>query len=68
MHCDVKNIYDVKSSAVWNQFGTRYIIYTKTKKKSEYSDRVLNGEKGTFVPLVFTTSGGMGGESVRKKQ
>ena len=25
MHCDVKNIYDVKYSAVWNQFGTNRI-------------------------------------------
>ena len=29
-------------------------------KKVEYEERVLNSEKATFTPLVFTTSGGMG--------
>ena len=37
----------------------------ENEKKSEYSDRVLNVEKGTFVPLVFTTSGGMGPECLK---
>ena len=30
------------------------------KKKDLYKERVLQSEKGSFVPLVFTTSGGMG--------
>ena len=34
----------------------------KTKKKNLYNDRILNVEKATFTPLVFTTSGGMGPE------
>ena len=29
-------------------------------KKAEYEERVLQSEKGSFVPLIFTTSGGMG--------
>ena len=29
-------------------------------KKREYEERVLQTEKGSFVPLVLTTSGGMG--------
>ena len=31
-------------------------------KKREYNDRVINAEKGTFTPLVFSTTGGMGQE------
>ena len=34
----------------------------ETLKKVEYEERVLNSEKATFTPLVFTTSGGMGPE------
>lgn len=29
-------------------------------KRSAYEERVLQAEKGSFVPLIFTTSGGMG--------
>ena len=37
----------------------------ENEKKAEYNDRVLNVEKGTFVPLVYTTSGGMGPECLK---
>eukprot|EP00794_Sanderia_malayensis_P001042 gene1042-370_t len=36
-----------------------YPSHEKEKMKS-YNDRVLQVEKGSFVPLVYTTSGGMG--------
>ena len=32
------------------------------EKKKLYNDRVLEVEKASFVPLVFTTTGGMGPE------
>ena len=35
----------------------------ETRKKSEYNARVINVEKGTFTPLVFSTTGGMGVEA-----
>ena len=35
------------------------------KKKRQYATRVLEIEKGTFTPLVFTTTGGMGEECLR---
>ena len=35
------------------------------EKKRDYSDRVIHTEKGTFTPLVFTTTGGMGPECTR---
>ena len=34
----------------------------ETEKKHLYSRRVLDIEHGTFTPLVFTTTGGMGKE------
>ena len=33
------------------------------QKKRAYNTRVINVEKGTFTPLVFSTSGGMGPEA-----
>ena len=32
------------------------------KKEREYNSRVLNVEQGTFTPLVFSTTAGMGRE------
>ena len=37
----------------------------RTKKKRQYATRVLETEKGTFTPLVFPTTGGMGEECLR---
>ena len=35
------------------------------EKKNEYGDRVRNCERGTFSPMIFTTTGGMGPECER---
>ena len=35
------------------------------EKKTKYNQRIIHVEKATFVPLVFTTSGGMGPECER---
>ena len=37
-------------------------VYKKNEneKMKAYNDRILQIEKGSFVPLVYTTSGGMG--------
>ena len=32
------------------------------EKKRKYNDRVMNNERGTFTPLVYSTSGGLGNE------
>ena len=42
-------------------------VYEKNEneKKAAYMDRVINVEKGTFVPLVFSTSGGMAPECMK---
>ena len=35
------------------------------EKKRQYNNRILQVEKGSFSPLIFSTSGGMGPESTR---
>ncbi|KAK3735137.1 hypothetical protein QZH41_000006 [Actinostola sp. cb2023] len=37
----------------------------ENEKKRMYSKRVMEIEQGTFTPLVFTTTGGMGNECLR---
>jgi hypothetical protein len=34
-------------------------------KKREYNDRIMHVEKGTFSPLIFSTTGGMGPECTK---
>ena len=34
----------------------------ESEKKRQYNDRVINVERGTFTPLIFSTFGGMGKE------
>ena len=35
------------------------------EKKLLYNDRIINTERGTFTPLVFSTTGGMAPECAR---
>ena len=44
-----------------NRQKTLQEIYAEHERQKmvSYNDRVLQVEKGTFVPLVYTTSGGM---------
>ena len=37
----------------------------ENEKKQTYNDRILNVEKGSFSPLIFSTTGGMGPECTR---
>ena len=40
------------------------ILYDHAEKQKvrAYNDRIVNVEHGTFVPLIFSTSGGIGGK------
>ena len=42
-------------------------LYEKheNEKKAAYNERILQIEKGSFTPLVFSTTGGMGPESIK---
>ena len=37
----------------------------ENEKKRKYASRILEYEQGTFTPLVFSTTGGMGEECAR---
>ena len=41
------------------------IVYDRAEKQKvrAYNDRIVNVEHGTFVPLIFSTSGGIGGQA-----
>ena len=57
--------FDVRISnpnAPSNRSLTLTAVYSKNEKEKmkAYGDRVLQVEKGSFVPLVYTTTGGMG--------
>ena len=65
-----RSFYDVRvthPNCPSNVYKTIPQLYEKheSEKKAEYSERVLEVEKGSFTPLVFTTSGGMGPECAR---
>ena len=62
-----KTLFDVR---VTHQTADSYmtksleVLYAENEnqKKRAYNDRVINVEKATFTPLIFTTTGGMGPE------
>ena len=41
------------------------IVYDRAEKQKvrAYNDRIVKVEHGTYVPLTFSTSGGMGGQA-----
>ena len=47
--------------------STQKAIYRRleNEKKSKYAERIIEIEKGTFTPLVFSTLGGAGMEAER---
>ena len=62
--------FDVRISnpnAPSNRSLTLAGVYTKNEKEKmkAYGDRILQIEKGSFVPLVYTTTGGMGPQCER---
>ena len=61
---DVRVIHPQAQS---NANSSLYQMYRKheMEKKNKYNDRVLQVEKATFTPLVFSTTGGMGNEAVK---
>ena len=56
-HPNADSYMDKSFSAIYKQ--------NENQKKLEYNDRVLNNERASFTPLVFTTTGGMGPECDR---
>ena len=51
-------IYDL-----WPGLKQRYLNTKMPKRWNIYEERIIESEKASFTPLIFTTSGGMGPES-----
>ena len=65
-----KAFFDIRvlntlASSNWTKDLTQMYIAHENEKKKEYNQRILDIEKGTFTPLVFSCSGGAGPEAVK---
>ena len=57
MHPNSPSYIDKTPEQIYNQH--------EREKKRTYNDRVLQVEKGSFTPLIFSTTGGMGPECTK---
>ena len=61
---DIRVTHPTADSHMMKSLKTLYREHENQKKRS-YNDRIINVERATFTPLVFTTTGGMGPECYR---
>ena len=61
---DVKVIHPTADSHLRKDLAKLY-VEGEQEKKRKYQDRIINVEKATLTPLVFTTTGGMSPECKR---
>ena len=61
---DVRITHPTSQSHMRKSMETLY-RENEREKKSLYNDRIINTERGTFTPLVFSTTGGMAPECTR---
>ena len=59
---DIRVFYPHASSCLQRPLPNLYSSF-ETKKKREYNERVLHVDRGTFSPLVFSSTGGAGHEA-----
>jgi hypothetical protein len=64
---DVRVFYPLASSYLHRPISSLYHS-TERAKKLEYGDRITQVERGTFTPLVFSSTGGMGKETAAAMQ
>ena len=58
-------IFNPNSESYKLQTLSKLYVQHENQKKRHYLNRILQVEKGTFSPLVYTTTGGMGPEATR---
>ena len=58
-------VFHPNSASYANTDPQQLYIQQEREKKRMYNDRILQVEKGSFSPLIFSTTGGMGPESTR---
>ena len=61
---DIRSMHLNASSYVDKSINQVYITHEKGKKRA-YNKRVIQMEKGTFTPIVMSTSGGFGNDADR---
>ena len=61
---DVKIFHPNCQSFVDMEIGKAY-VHHQNIKKNKYKERVLNVERGSFTPIILTTTGGIGPEANR---
>ena len=61
---DVRVMHPNSASYKDTKIDDLYIQH-ETEKKRTYNHRIMHVEKGSFSPLVFSTTGGMGPEATR---
>ena len=59
---DIRVLNPLAQSNVGKDLNQMYVSHEKSKKR-EYNSRILQVEKGSFVPLVFGCTGGAGPEA-----
>ena len=58
-------VFHPNSESYLNNTPEQLYIQKENEKKNDYNDRVLQVEKGSFTPLIFSTTGGMGPEATK---
>ena len=61
---DIKIFHPNCQSYVDMDIGKAY-VHHQNVKKHDYKERVLNVERGSFTPIIFSTTGGVGPEANR---
>ena len=64
-HMDKRHFFDVKVFNPFAKFNQKFALascftHHERQKKRAYEQRVVEVENGSFTPLVFSTTGGMG--------
>ena len=62
--CDVR-VFDPNCKSYCQKDPASVYKLHENSKKAEYSDRVLNVERASFTPLIYSTTGGWGKEITR---
>ena len=58
-------VFHPNSPSYLNTSPEQLYLQHEREKKRVYNDRVLQVEKGSFSPLIFSTTGGMGPEATK---
>ena len=58
-------VFHPNSPSYIDKTPNQIYLQHENEKKRKYNDRVLQVEKGSFSPLIFSTTGGMGPECTK---